>query len=199
MKRGTKLPPRKLTTAQQIFCREVVLKDNQSEAYRIAYPKSRKWKDQSVWTKAAELASRVQVKSRIQELRAHTDYRLGEITVERIMQEYARLAFYDPGKTRDANGKYKQLSDMDEDTRRAIADVESIPITHRGQVIAVQKKVVRDLAKKGALDSLAKIKRLFSEDAPVVPDSPPPIPDDVVISDDPMEAAAVYRRLVTGA
>ncbi len=43
---------------------------NQSAAFRLAYPASKKWKDKTVWEKASVLFSNSKVKERIGELRA---------------------------------------------------------------------------------------------------------------------------------
>lgn len=42
---------------------------NQSAAYREAYPSSRKWKDKTVWEHASRLFSDSKVKARVQEVR----------------------------------------------------------------------------------------------------------------------------------
>lgn len=43
---------------------------NQSAAYRLAYPASKKWKDRTVWSRASELFSDSEVLGRIEEIRA---------------------------------------------------------------------------------------------------------------------------------
>lgn len=42
---------------------------NQSEAFRIAYPNSLKWKPKTVWEKASVLANKNKVKKRLQQLK----------------------------------------------------------------------------------------------------------------------------------
>ena len=59
-----------LTPKQEKFCQEFAKHGNASEAYRVAYPVSLKWKVQSVWQKAAQTMALVQVKSRIAELKS---------------------------------------------------------------------------------------------------------------------------------
>ena len=60
----------KLTNQQEVFAQEVVKHGNQSEAFRVAYPRSRAWKVESVWSKASELMANVKVQERVSELRA---------------------------------------------------------------------------------------------------------------------------------
>lgn len=56
---------------QEKACQELVVNGlSQADAYRAAYPKSRKWKDRTVWTRAYELFADSEVKVRVAELRA---------------------------------------------------------------------------------------------------------------------------------
>ena len=59
----------KLTPAQQKFCTCVVSGMNLSDSYRKAFPKSLKWKDNTVNSRASELAKVSEVAGRIEELR----------------------------------------------------------------------------------------------------------------------------------
>lgn len=47
-----------------------------------------------------------------------------DLTVERVKQEIARLAYCDPAAFFNADGSCKQMGDLDEDSRRAIAGFE---------------------------------------------------------------------------
>lgn len=184
-----------LSAAHQIFCREIVLTGNQSQAFRMAFPHSERWKEKVVWSKSSTLAHDPRIVARVQELRSITDYRLGEISVERVKQEYARLAFFDPRKLYDDNWKLKPLSELDEDTRRAIAGVELIPILSKGQLIGSSRRV-KHYNKKDALDSYARIIGMLGNDAiPPAPPVPPPQAE-VKMPVDPIEAAKVYKELM---
>lgn len=57
-----------LTPQQTRFAIEVASGKSQSEAYRIAYPKSQKWKEEAVWVKASELMAKGNVSVRVTEL-----------------------------------------------------------------------------------------------------------------------------------
>lgn len=59
-----------LTSQQEAFAQAVASGKNQSEAYRIAYPKSLKWKPDSVWNKASALMADVRVSARVEQLKA---------------------------------------------------------------------------------------------------------------------------------
>lgn len=58
-----------LTDRIEIFARAIVAGKTQSDAYRLAYPVSVKWKDESVHPKASEMAKNDTVLTRIAELR----------------------------------------------------------------------------------------------------------------------------------
>lgn len=58
----------KLTPQHERFAQEVAAGKSQADAYRIAYPRSGKWKPSSVWESASRLT--VKVSARIEELRA---------------------------------------------------------------------------------------------------------------------------------
>ena len=81
-----------LTPAQEKFAAGVVSGLSQSEAYRRAYPRSRKWKNETVWKRASELMANGEVSGRVSELsqKAATAH---EVTVERVVKELARIAF----------------------------------------------------------------------------------------------------------
>jgi phage terminase small subunit len=87
-----------LTAKEETFAQQFVLTGNASEAYRAAF-KPKKSTDKSVWEQASRLAASVKVKARIEELSAHlkevatSKY---SVTVDRIVQELAYLAFSNP-------------------------------------------------------------------------------------------------------
>jgi phage terminase small subunit len=80
---------KKLTIKQETFAQEVFRTSNQADAYRIVFPGSRNWKDESVWQKASKLMSKVG--PRVAELQAAAAKR-AEITVDRVLNESAKLA-----------------------------------------------------------------------------------------------------------
>lgn len=59
-----------LTPMQENYCQEVASGKSQAASYRIAYPKSQKWKDATVWRKASLLMAHGEVSARVSELRA---------------------------------------------------------------------------------------------------------------------------------
>ena len=61
---------RKPTERQQIFARHYATSGNASEAYRLAYPKSLKWKAETVYSESSRLLKNPQVSTRVDELKA---------------------------------------------------------------------------------------------------------------------------------
>ncbi len=59
-----------LTPRQEKFTQAIVSGHNQSDAYRISYPKSLKWKDYSVAIEASRMMAKPNVSLRVAELRA---------------------------------------------------------------------------------------------------------------------------------
>lgn len=59
----------KLTSQQEKFCQCIVKGMTQLDSYRVAYPKSLKWKENSVSCKASTAMVHVKIQQRIEEIR----------------------------------------------------------------------------------------------------------------------------------
>lgn len=64
-----------LTPKQEKFAQEVASGKSQADAYREAYPRSKKWKAESVHEKASTLMANVKVRSRVDDLRKKVEER----------------------------------------------------------------------------------------------------------------------------
>lgn len=85
----------KLTQKQEKYVQELIKGKSQREAYRIAYPSSKKWKDNVVDVKASELLKNGKVSVRYNELRGKVIKRTEEkaiITAEEIIRGIANIA-----------------------------------------------------------------------------------------------------------
>ncbi len=71
------------------------------------------------------------------------------ITKERVMQEYAHIALFDPRKLYDSNGKIKPANEWDDQTAAAIGGIENSP---EGFPIKLAIN-----SKKGSLDQISKM------------------------------------------
>lgn len=79
---------------QDRFACQIVEGKSQTEAYREAYPKSQKWKEDAVWSAASRLMTNSKVSARIAELRKTLVDRT-IITAERVLEEIGKIAFND--------------------------------------------------------------------------------------------------------
>jgi phage terminase small subunit len=61
---------RKLTPKQEAFAQALATGVSQAQAYRKAFPASKRWKDATVWSEASRLAADPRVCTRVAELQA---------------------------------------------------------------------------------------------------------------------------------
>ena len=143
-----------MTEKKERFCREYIIDLNGFQAMlRAGYSKTTAAKQ------LARLLSEPEVTARIAELKQESTQRL-EITADRVLQEIARIAFLDPARVFDEDGTIKPITEMDEDTRRAIGSLE---VTQFGQDgIGILSKV-KLIDKKGGLEMLAKHLKLLTQ------------------------------------
>lgn len=59
-----------MTARQDCFAQAVANGKSQSEAYRLAYPKSLKWKPDTVWQNASKMMADAKVSTRVDAIRA---------------------------------------------------------------------------------------------------------------------------------
>jgi len=84
------------------------------------------------------------------------------ITQERVLRELALVAFLDPRKFFDKNGKMKKIHELDEDQAKAL-DGWDVDTTKNGtRSVTVTK--IKMVDKLGALNTIAKILGMFRED-----------------------------------
>lgn len=148
----------RLTPKQEKFAAGVAQGLTQSEAYRRAYPRSKKWKDASVWNHSAKLAAHSDVSARIEFLKAKAAAK-NEITTERVLREIARLAFADLREVMDwgPGGVSLRPSDkLSADAAAAIAEI-SETTNQTGGTLKVKLH-----SKVEALEKLAKHLSLYA-------------------------------------
>lgn len=143
----------KLTAKQTKFIQEYLVDLNATQAaIRAGY--SAKTADVA----GARLLRNVKVQSEISKKQEKLQKKT-EISVERVIQEYMRIAFLDPIKIWNEKGQIRSIHEMDEDTRRAIAGLE---ISSIGNTLETLKKI-KLWDKPKALESLAKQLGMFIE------------------------------------
>ena len=154
----------KLTAKQEAFAQEILKGKSQRVAYKTAYP-SQKMSNKTIDEKACLLMKNDKIRTRLEELTNELKQR-NMVTVERVLQEYARLAFFDARKLFNDNGSPKGIMDLDDDTAAAIAGLEVMEIyegrgSERKFVGNLKKYKISD--KIGALDSIGKHLGMFIE------------------------------------
>ena len=107
---------------------------------------------------AHQLLQRPKISKAIEEFHKKTD-----ITNDRIIQEYARVAFLDPVSFYDDQGKFLSIKDMPTEARRAITALEEEEQFDSNGVPKGRLKKVRFASKIKALDSLARIRGLLND------------------------------------
>lgn len=151
-----------LTPQQERFAMEVAKGNSLAESYRIAYPASKAWKDDSVHNKASALKRHAQVAARIR-LLAQKVEREFVVDKARVLQEIARLAFFDIRKLLNEDGTPIPIKSLDDDTAAAIAglDVARVGNAMIGEAEVLKFKIAD---KNAALEKLAKHLGLFEID-----------------------------------
>lgn len=138
-----------LTPKQERFCQEYIIDLNATQAYIRA-----KYTAKDADVAGPRLLGNVGIKDRIEELMAKRAAKVG-ITQERVLQEYARLAFFDIRNIYDEKGSIKKVTELDDDTAAALVSVKAIGSTETEYKLA---------DKKGALDSVARHLGMFEKD-----------------------------------
>lgn len=142
----------KVTPKQQAFIDHYLIDLNATQAaIRAGYsPKT-------AGQQAFDLLKKPEIQRAIETARAETAQKL-EITRERVLEEYAKLAFLDPRKFYNPDGTLKLVPDMDEDAAAALMgfEVDEIKMGDDAPSIGITKKI-KWHDKKAALDSIARM------------------------------------------
>ncbi|MFP3638122.1 terminase small subunit [Paraburkholderia sp. SIMBA_054] len=150
--------PKGLSGKQQRFVDEYLIDLNATQAaLRAGYSAK------TASAIGAENLRKPQIAAAIAAARAKTANKL-EITRERLLAEYARLAFSDPRKFFNADGSLKGVTELDDDTASALAGFE-VSVQHTSEVDDEGNVVpaptltskVKWADKKAALDSIARV------------------------------------------
>ena len=139
-----------LNEKQTRFCQEYVIDLNATQAaIRAGYSKK------TAYSQGQRLLKHDEVQEKIQEIKKERGRRC-EITQDRVLLEYARLAFFDPRKLFDDEGNPKDVSALDDDTAAALAGLDVVKEIDPDSGVTSYTKKYKVANKLGALDSLAK-------------------------------------------
>ena len=154
-----------LTEREERFCREYVCDAalNATRAYRKAFPHTSYG---TARNEGSKCLAKHYISRRIQELMQDRFRRLG-ISIERVIAEIAKLAFYDPRDFFDDDNRLKPLSELEPDQAAVIAGIETLhKITgDDSDCMAVVTKIKLP-DKRANLELLGKYLKMFSDSTP---------------------------------
>lgn len=147
----------KLTEKQKRFADEYLIDLNATAAYKRAGYSG----DGNVAEAASSrLLSNVKVKQYIDGRMKDRENRT-EITQDRVLQEYAKLAFLDPRRFYDESGALIPINELPADVAAALAGVDVTDSFDKESNAVITTKKVKFIDKKGALDSVARHLGMF--------------------------------------
>lgn len=154
-----------LTEKEERFCREYVCDAalNATKSYQRAFPATTY---NTASTEASLLLKKPEIRARLNEMKIERAARL-EITPERILNEIAKQAFYDPRAFYDEDGRLKPVSELDPDVAAVICNMETI---HKvsgdesdGMTVLTKIKLPD---KRANLELLGRFTKTFDPNAP---------------------------------
>lgn len=114
-----------LTPKQKIFADEYLIDLNATRAYKVAYPRVKN--EETAAAAGARLLRNVKVVEYVQKRMDERAQRT-EITQDRVLQELAKLGFFDIRKLFDDSGKPLDITGLDDDTAACIAGLEVMDV-----------------------------------------------------------------------
>lgn len=146
-----------LTAKQQVFVAEYLIDLNATQAaIRAGYAQKRAYAMGHENLKKPEIASAIQDAMKARESRT-------EITQDRVLQEYAKLAFLDPRRFYDDTGNLIAVNLLPADVAAALVGVEVLESRDPEGGPANVTKKIKFVDKKGALDSVARHLGMFKD------------------------------------
>lgn len=146
-----------MTAKQEKFAHEYLIDLNATQAaIRAGYS------IKTAMEQGYQLLQKTSVQEFIQDLQLKLQTKTG-ITQEKVLAEFAKIAFFDIRKAYTVNGGLKNIHEFDDDVAGAVVGIETYDVTVEDVVIGTTKKI-KIADKKGALDSLAKHLGMFEKD-----------------------------------
>lgn len=144
-----------LTAKQAAFVREYLVDLNATQAaIRAGYSKK------TANVIASELLAKPNIQSAIQEEMKKRAERT-EITADKVLKEFAKLAFFDPRKLFDDKGNPKDITELDDDTAAALAGLDVVQDFDPDTGVTSYTKKYKLASKQAALDSLGRHLGMF--------------------------------------
>lgn len=154
---------RKLTPNEKIFADEWLIDRNGVRAYKVAYKSCKS--DEAAAVGAHKKLRKANINTYIQ-TRLDVIAKKCEITTERVLKEYAKIAFLDPQQLFDDDGNLLPIQEIPKEVAAAIGGLDVSQRQRQGgeEELWETIKKIKLIDKKGALDSLARYLGLFEKD-----------------------------------
>lgn len=156
----------KLTKRQQFFVDEYLIDLNGTRAYMAAYP-NLKSKDVA-GVNASKLLRTAKIDAAIQAAMQARAERT-QISADRVLEEYAKIAFLDVRDMYHPDGRLKEIYEMDEKVSACIAGMDVL--SRDGEKETTKKIKIADKLK--ALQDIGRHIGLFEKDKLKIPPVPP--------------------------
>lgn len=141
---------------QKRFVEEYLIDLNATQAaIRAGYS------EKTAGSQAFDLLKKPEIQNAIQDAQKKLSERT-QITQERVLQEYAKIAFFDPKKIFNADGTIKQISELDDDVAAVIGGIDVV-VNQSDKDEPEYTKKIKLIDKKGALDSIARHLGMFND------------------------------------
>ena len=148
-----------LNDKQRRFVEEYLVDLNATQAaIRAGYS------EKTAGSQAFDLLKKPEIQNAIQEAQKKLSERT-QITQERVLAEYAKIAFLDPRKLFNDEGQIKPISELDDDVAAAIGGIDVV-VSYSGSGEDKEPdftKKIKLIDKKGALDSIARHLGMFKD------------------------------------
>lgn len=152
--------PNELTDKQRIFCEEYLIDFNATRAAIAAG-----YSEKTARKIGSENLTKPDIQNYLNQKREEISKR-HDVTMDRIIQEYAHIAFQDTAELFDGS-VLKEVSELPEHVTRALSEVtvQSVKSFGEGDNKKIAEVIkVKSHDKKGALDSLTRILGGFEKD-----------------------------------
>ena len=155
---------RPLTAKQKVFVQEYLVDLNATQAaIRAGYSQRT-----AGWI-GPQLLGKTHIAEAVQGAMAKREERT-EITQDRVLKEYAKLAFLDPRRFYDDDGQLLQVHELPEDVAAALSSMEVV--TERAGELELAVRKIKFSDKKAALDSIARHLGMFKDKTELTGDFP---------------------------
>ena len=144
-----------MTAKQAAFVQEYLIDLNATQAaIRAGYS------ERSAYSIGQENLCKPEIQEAIQEEMKKRSKRT-EITADRVLKEFARLAFFDPRKLFDGKGNPKDITELDDETAAALAGLDVVQEFDPDTGVTSYTKKYKLASKQAALDSLGRHLGMF--------------------------------------